>query len=94
VHISEMSRDKVSNMNDVVAEGQEMEFECLQDGASGKMSRRMLLGEVGNHNGSDATASASSEAAESTPRAGHHHTRRSASQRRPKTARRARTQSK
>jgi polyribonucleotide nucleotidyltransferase len=94
VHISEMSRDKVSNMNDVVAEGQEMEFECLQDGASGKMSRRVLLGEDGSDNDSDATASTSSEAAESTPRAGHHHTRRSASQRRPKTARRPRTQSK
>ncbi|CEG38675.1 polyribonucleotide nucleotidyltransferase [Plasmopara halstedii] len=43
VHISELSRDKVSNIHEVISEGNEMEFECLQDGVSGKMSRRVLI---------------------------------------------------
>ncbi|KAL3666558.1 hypothetical protein V7S43_008187 [Phytophthora oleae] len=96
VHISEISRDKVSNIHDVVSVGQEMEFECLQDGASGKMSRRVLLG-VGDNEEASTDSSETSESA--TPRAGHHHARRSSSasgaaKRRPKTTRRPRTQSK
>ncbi|KAJ8531843.1 hypothetical protein ON010_g14119 [Phytophthora cinnamomi] len=100
VHISELSRDKISNIHDVVAEGQEMEFECLQDGASGKMSRRVLLAAEDSEEAS--TTSTSSDSSEpTTPRAGHHHARRASSsspagaaKRRPKTARRPRTQSK
>ncbi|EGZ28643.1 hypothetical protein PHYSODRAFT_537335 [Phytophthora sojae] len=99
VHISELSRDKVSNIHDVVSEGQEMEFECLQDGASGKMSRRVIL--AAEDNGETSSTSTSSESSEpTTPRAGHHHARRASSspagagKRRPKTARRPRTQSK
>ncbi|KAF4135797.1 S1 RNA binding domain [Phytophthora infestans] len=95
VHISELSRDKVSNIHDVVSEGQEMEFECLQDGASGKMSRRVLL----NADASEDASSSSENSEPTTPRSGHHHTRRSstpssASKRRPKNSRRPRTQSK
>ncbi|KAG7393695.1 Polyribonucleotide nucleotidyltransferase 1, mitochondrial [Phytophthora pseudosyringae] len=96
VHISEISRDKVSNIHDAVSEGQEMEFECLQDGASGKMSRRVLLGADDSE---DASTASSEESDSTTPRAGHHHTRRpstpsGAAKRRPKTSRRPRTQSK
>ncbi|ETN06715.1 polyribonucleotide nucleotidyltransferase [Phytophthora nicotianae INRA-310] len=95
VHISELLRDKVSNIHDVVSEGQEMEFECLQDGASGKMSRRVLL----NTDASEDASTTSENSEPMTPRANHHHTRRpstpsSASKRRPKTSRRPRTQSK
>ncbi|KAG6977768.1 hypothetical protein JG688_00000021 [Phytophthora aleatoria] len=95
VHISELSRDKVSNIHDVVSEGQEMEFECLQDGASGKMSRRVLL----SADASEDAATSSENSEPMTPRANHQHTRRSstpssASKRRPKTSRRPRTQSK
>ncbi|CAI5729341.1 unnamed protein product [Peronospora destructor] len=49
VHISELSRNKISNIQDVLSEGQEMEFECLQDGAPGKMSRRALLRKKRGH---------------------------------------------
>ncbi|GMF12372.1 unnamed protein product [Phytophthora lilii] len=99
VHISELSRDKVSNINDVVSEGQEMEFECLQDGASGKMSRRVLLPADGEEATPSSTASLSTEDSDSSTPRGHHHTRRpstpsGAAKRRPKTARRPRTQSK
>ncbi|GMF41925.1 unnamed protein product [Phytophthora fragariaefolia] len=103
VHISELSRDKVSNIHDVVSEGQEMEFACLQDGASGKMSRRVVLAaedsEEGSTTSTSSTASTSTESSEpTTPRAGHHHSRRpsspaGAAKRRPKTSRRPRTQS-
>ncbi|KAL4124923.1 hypothetical protein PRIC2_008517 [Phytophthora ramorum] len=89
VHISELSRDKISNINGVVSEGQEMEFECLQDGASGKMSRRVLLGADGSED-----ASTSSEDSETCASNGHHRRSASPSKRRPKTARRPRTQSK
>ncbi|KAE9045175.1 Polyribonucleotide nucleotidyltransferase [Phytophthora rubi] len=96
VHISELSRDKISNIQDAVSEGQEMEFECLQDGASGKMSRRVVL--VAEDSDETSTTSTSSESSESTtPRSGHHHARRASSspagaaKRRP---RRPRTQSK
>ncbi|KAG1700298.1 hypothetical protein DVH05_012100 [Phytophthora capsici] len=96
VHISELSRDKISDIHDVVSEGQEMEFECLQDGASGKMSRRVLLGSGDNE---EASTDSSENSEPTTPRAGHHHARRSSSasggaKRRPKTTRRPRTQSK
>ncbi|OWZ23726.1 Polyribonucleotide nucleotidyltransferase [Phytophthora megakarya] len=91
VHISELSRDKVTNISDAISEGQEMEFECLQDGVSGKMSRRVLLGAEEKDT---STASNSSEDSESAKRGGHHHSRRPSSPRRSKTTRRPRTQSK
>ncbi|CAH0477094.1 unnamed protein product [Peronospora belbahrii] len=81
VHISELSRDKISNIQDVVSEGQEMEFECLQDGASGKMSRRVLLNSDGIKDAS--TTFTSSETLVSQ----HHSPRSSTSSRRPKTTR-------
>ncbi|POM68636.1 Polyribonucleotide nucleotidyltransferase [Phytophthora palmivora] len=93
VHISELSRDKVTNIHDVVSEGQEMEFECLQDGASGKMSRRVLLGTEESKDASTAPTSEESEST-TTARNGHHHSRRPSTPRRSKTARRPRTQSK
>ncbi|KAG7402140.1 Polyribonucleotide nucleotidyltransferase 1, mitochondrial [Phytophthora boehmeriae] len=80
VHISELSRDKVNKIGDVVSVGQELEFECLQDGASGKMSRRALLVEG---NAEDANTSAestpSSEDSDKTTTPVHHHSRRPSS---------------
>ncbi|CAI5739330.1 unnamed protein product [Hyaloperonospora brassicae] len=89
VHVSELSRDKVSNIRSVVSEGQEMEVECLQDGASGKMSRRVLL----STDGGDEPAAPVSALPETAPsRTSKHHTRRSsASWRRSEAARHART---
>ncbi|TDH70534.1 uncharacterized protein CCR75_005148 [Bremia lactucae] len=75
VHISELAREKVSNIYDIVKEGQEMEFECLQDGASGKMSRRVLLSENDCDSSPDVTDSAE-EKVYVKPRASHHHNRR------------------
>lgn len=89
VHVSELACKKVNNIHDVLSVGQEMEFECLQDGASGKMSRRVLL---------SADESESAELSEPTMlRVNHHHTRRAltssgAAKRRPMTTRRPRTQ--
>ncbi|KAF4322930.1 hypothetical protein G195_002620 [Phytophthora kernoviae 00238/432] len=102
VHISELSRDKVSKIGDVVSVGQELEFECLQDGASGKMSRRVLLVEENDGSADTNVESAPStdDSDESTTSA-HHHSRRptssGASKRRSKSThgpRRPRTQSK
>ncbi|CAI5704962.1 hypothetical protein KXD40_001744 [Peronospora effusa] len=87
VHISELSRDKISNIQDVVSEGQEMEFECLQDGIPGKMSRRVLLSAEGSESAS--TTSETPVSQNNKPQS-----RRSSNfSRRPKTARRPRTPS-
>uniref|UniRef100_A0AAV1V194 polyribonucleotide nucleotidyltransferase n=1 Tax=Peronospora matthiolae TaxID=2874970 RepID=A0AAV1V194_9STRA len=93
VHISELSREKVSNIRGVVLEGQEMEFECLQDGASGKMSRRVLLGTDGGEDTAPATSDPAVGDLETGPsRSSKHHSRRSSTaSRRGETARRSRT---
>ncbi|RLN88656.1 hypothetical protein BBJ28_00016096 [Nothophytophthora sp. Chile5] len=90
VHVTELARGKVSNINDVISTGQELEFECLQDGASGKMSLRTLLPADGEE---ASTPAASTETASpaSPAAAGHHHSRRPSAQssggkRRPKSA--------
>ena len=89
VHVSELSRDKVSNIRSVVSEGQEMEVECLQDGASGKMSRRVLLS---TDRGDEPAAPVSALPETASSRTSKHHARRSsASWRRSEAARHART---
>ncbi|KAI9907031.1 hypothetical protein PsorP6_003892 [Peronosclerospora sorghi] len=91
VHISELSRDKVSNIHDVISEGQEMEFECLQDGVSGKMSRRVL---EESENASTASSSPKNVETKQSGSNLHHIRRSSTSSRRHNSTRRPRTQSK
>ncbi|GLD95086.1 hypothetical protein PINS_up003711 [Pythium insidiosum] len=43
VHITELSADRVENIHDVLQVGQVLEFQCIQEGVSGKMSRKALL---------------------------------------------------
>lgn len=43
VHITELAVGRVENIRDVVAVGQELEFQCIQEGPSGKMSLKALL---------------------------------------------------
>lgn len=43
VHISELAPERIEDIRSVVSIGQELEFECLQDGVAGKMSRKVLF---------------------------------------------------
>jgi polyribonucleotide nucleotidyltransferase len=43
VHISELAHKRVENIRDELKVGDELEFECIQEGVSGRMSRKVLL---------------------------------------------------
>ncbi|TYZ65427.1 hypothetical protein PybrP1_011706 [[Pythium] brassicae (nom. inval.)] len=43
VHITELAPTRVESIHSVLAVGQELEFQCIQEGVSGKMSRKALL---------------------------------------------------
>uniref|UniRef100_K3WQA1 polyribonucleotide nucleotidyltransferase n=1 Tax=Globisporangium ultimum (strain ATCC 200006 / CBS 805.95 / DAOM BR144) TaxID=431595 RepID=K3WQA1_GLOUD len=60
VHITELAHQRVENIHDVVSVGQELEFECIQEGFSGKMSLKALL-PGGSSTASDASASSTSQ---------------------------------
>lgn len=60
VHITELAVGRVENIHDVISVGQELEFQCIQEGAFGKMSLKALL-----PGGSD-SSSAQQESSKST----------------------------
>ncbi|TMW68660.1 hypothetical protein Poli38472_006128 [Pythium oligandrum] len=43
VHITELAHDRVENIHDLIKVGQVLDFECIMEGVSGKMSRKALL---------------------------------------------------
>lgn len=87
VHISELSPERVVDIREALTVGQELEFECLQDGVSGKMSRKAVLATGGGKTDpkpdTEATSTATTtNAADSTetteaeqPKATSHHRR-------------------
>lgn len=67
VHITELAPTRVENIHNVLAVGQELEFQCIQEGVSGKMSRKALLA-PSEDSGSSASISGNVDAhAESSP---------------------------
>lgn len=64
VHISELAPQRVENIRAVLSVGQELEFECIQDGVAGKMSIKALSG--GATASSSSSGSASSTASSAT----------------------------
>lgn len=80
VHITELAPTRVENIHDTISVGQELEFQCIQEGFSGKMSLKALLAPESSSSSSDSTP-----ASESAATGGHHHSRRPSLQRRSKS---------
>ncbi|KAJ0401516.1 hypothetical protein P43SY_009376 [Pythium insidiosum] len=72
VHITELSAERVENIHDVLQVGQVLEFQCIQEGVSGKMSRKALLS-----GSSESPAASGSDASSSKRPASGMHKRRS-----------------
>ncbi|KAF1332165.1 Polyribonucleotide nucleotidyltransferase, partial [Globisporangium splendens] len=61
VHITELAHYRVENIHDVISVGQELEFECIQEGFSGKMSLKTLLPGSSSSTASNASESSTSQ---------------------------------
>lgn len=61
VHITELAVGRVENIHDVVSVGQELEFQCIQEGLSGKMSLKALLSGGTDSNSSQQESSNSTQ---------------------------------
>lgn len=87
VHITELAPTRVENIHDVIAVGQEIDFQCIQEGVSGKMSRKALLvpseDSSSSNNQTDGATKPTKPTKPATPTA--HSTRRPSMHRRSKT---------